>query len=78
MYEFYYDYIKPEHGSKVKLCYMDTESFKYEIETEDFYRYVAKDVETKFDTSVYLKDDNRTLPVGKNKKVIGMMKDELG
>ena len=50
MYKFYYDYIKPDHGSKVKLCYMDTESFVYEIKTEDFYRYIAKDVEAKFDT----------------------------
>ena len=57
---------------------MDTDSFVYEIETEDFYRDIAKDVETKFDTSRYSKDDNRPLPVRKNKKVIGMMKDELG
>ena len=26
----------------------------------------------------YSKDDNRPLPIGKNKKVIGLMKDELG
>ena len=56
---------------------MDTKSFVYEIETEDFYRVIAKDVETKFDTSRYLKDDNQPLTIGKNKNVIGMMKDGL-
>ena len=27
MYEFWYDYMKPKHGNKVKLCYMDMDSF---------------------------------------------------
>ena len=51
MYEFYYDYIKPEYGSKAKLCYRDTDCFVYEIKTEDFYKNIAEDVETRFDTS---------------------------
>ena len=42
IYEFYYDYIRLRYDSKVKLCYMDTDSFIYEIETEDFYRDIAK------------------------------------
>ena len=37
---------------------------------------IAEDVETRFDTSNYELD--RPLPKGKNKKVIGLMKDELG
>ena len=78
MYEFHYDYMRPKYGSKVKLCYMDTDSFVYEIETEDFYRYIANDVEKRLDTSGYSKDNNRRLPIGKNKKKIGLMKDELG
>ena len=49
MYEFHYDYMRPKYGSKVKLCYMDTGSFVYEIETEDFYRDIANDVEKRFD-----------------------------
>ena len=53
MYEFHYDYMKPKYGSKVKLCYMDTDSFVYEIETEDFYKDIAGDVKTRFDTSNY-------------------------
>ena len=75
MYEFHYDYMRAKYGSKVKLCYIDTDSFVYEIETEDFYRDIAKDVEKRFDTSGYSKDDNRPLPIGKNKKVIGLMKN---
>ena len=53
MHEFHYDYIRQKYGSKAKLCYMDTDSFAYEIETEDFYRDIAKDVEKMFDTSGY-------------------------
>ena len=77
MYEFHYDYMRPKYTSKVKLCYIDTDSFVYEIETEDFYRDIAKDVWKRFDTSGYSKDDNRPLPIGENKKKIGLMKDEL-
>ena len=69
---------KTEITMLCKLCYMDTDSFVYEIETKDFYRDIAKDVEKRFDTSGYSKDENRPLPIGKNKKVIGLMKDELG
>ena len=78
MYEFHYDYMRPKYDSKVNLCYMDTDSFVYEIETEDLYRDIAKDVKKRFDTSGYSKDDNRPLSIGENKKVIGLMKDELG
>jgi len=57
---------------------MDTDRFMYNVETEDFYRDIAEDVEAKFDTSNYSEDDKRPLPIGKNKKLIGLMKDELG
>ena len=70
--------MRSKYGSKAKLCYMDTDSFAYEIGTEDFYRDIAKDVKKRFDTSEYSKDDNRPLSIGENKKVIGLMKDELG
>ena len=76
MYEFWYDYMKPKYNDNVKLCYMDTDSFKMNIKTEDFYKDVANDVEKRFDTSDY--ECDRPLPTGKNKKVIGLMKDELG
>ena len=48
------------------------------IKTEDFYKDIACDVERWFDTSNYDENDKRPLPIGKNKKVIGMFKDELG
>ena len=78
MYEFWYDYIKPKYGDKARLCYMDTDSFVLNIKTEDFYKDIASDVERWFDTSNYNKKDNRPLPIGKNKKVIGLFKGELG
>ena len=76
MYEFWYDYMKPKYDNNVKLCYMDKDSFVMNIKTNDFYEDIAKDVENRFDTSNY--EVNRPLPMGKNKKVIGLIKDELG
>ena len=76
MYEFWYDYMKPRYNDNIKLCYMDTDSFVMNIKTEDFYKDIANDVEKRFDTSNY--EVNRPLPTGKNKKVIGLMKYELG
>ena len=78
LYEFHYNYMRPKYGNKVELCYTDTDSFVYEIETKIFYRDTAKDVKKRFDTSGYSRDDNRPLPIGENKKVTGLMKDELG
>ena len=72
IYEFWYDYMKREYGDLVKLCYTDTDSLK----TKDFYKYIAHGFQERFDTSNYSVD--RPLPKGKNKKVIGLMKDELG
>ena len=78
MYEFHYDYMIPKYGDRLKLCHMDTDSLIYSIKTEDFYADIADDVETRFDTSGYPNDGSRPLPVGKNKKVTGLIKDELG
>ena len=76
MYEFWYDYMKPKYGDNIKLCYMDTDSFIMNIKTEDFYKDIANDVEKRFDTSNY--EVNIPLPTEKNKKVIELIKDELG
>ena len=75
MYEFWYDYMKPKYGDNVKLCYMDTDSFIMNIKTEDFYKDIANDVEKMFGTPNY--ECDRPLPTGMNKKVIGLIKDEL-
>ena len=76
MYEFWYYYMKTKYGDNVKLCYMDTDSFIMNIKAEDFYKDIANDVEKRFDTSHYEVD--RPLSTGKNEKVIGLMKAELG
>ena len=76
MYEFWYDYMKPKYGENIKLCYMDTDSLIMNIKTEDLYKDIANDAEKRFETSNY--EVNSPLPTGKNKKVIGLMKDELG
>ena len=78
MYEFWYDYIKPKFGDKARLCYMDTDSFVIYIKTDDFYKDISDDVNKWFDTSNFNKNDNRPLGTGKNKKVLGKFKDELG
>ena len=76
MYESWYDYMKPNYGDNVKLCYMNKDSFIMHIKAEDFYKDIADDVEKRFDTSNY--ECDRPLPTGKNKKVTGLMRDELG
>ena len=76
MYEFWYNYVKLKYGGKAKLCYMDTGGFIVYIKTDDIYKDIAEDVETRFDTSNYELD--RPLPERKAKNVIGLMKDELG
>ena len=77
MYEFHYDYMNQKYPDGLTLCYMDTDSLIYDIETKDFYKDIAKDVKYRFDTSGY-NPHRLLLPVGLNKKVIGLMKDELG
>ena len=64
MYEFWYDYVKPENDEKTKLCYMDTDTVY--LKADDIYKDITKDDETRFDTSNYELD--RLLPKGKSKK----------
>ena len=64
VYEFHYDYMKRKYADdKLTLCYMDTDSLIYDIEMDDFYKDIAHDVESRFDTSGCV--PNRPLPVGK-------------
>ena len=51
MYEFFYDYVKPKYGEKVKLSNIDTDSFIVYIKTGNIYIDIRKDVETRSDTS---------------------------
>ena len=78
MYEFWHDYLKPKYRDRVKLCYTDTYSFIINIKAEDFFENISNDIEKWFDTSNFDKNDKRPLPKGKNKKVPGLFKDEMG
>ena len=55
---------------------MDTDSFNIHVKTNYIYKNIAEDFETRFETSSF--EIDRSLPIGKNKKVIELMKDEIG
>ena len=76
MYKFWYDNVKPKYGEKAKLCYMDTNIFIAYVETDDIYKDIMEDVETRFGTSNF--EIERPLTKEKSKRVIGLMKDQLG
>ena len=76
MYEFWYDYVKPKYGENAKLCYMDTDSFIIHVKQMIFTNDIEEYVEIIFDTSNF--EIDRPLLKGKNEKVIGIMKEELG
>ena len=68
MYKFWYHYVKPKSGENAKLCYMDTNSFIVHVKTNDIYKDMSGDVESRFDISNFQVD--RSLPKGKTKKNI--------
>lgn len=73
MYDFYYGELKAQYGDKAKLCYTDTDSLIFQVETPDIYA----DMRAKpalYDFSDYPKDHPNYDP--KNAKVLGLMKDE--
>ena len=78
MYDFHYNYIKQKYNERAKLLFTDTDSLAYEIQTSDFYRDISSDVEAMFDTSNFEQGHPSAIPTGKNKKVVGMFKDEAG
>ena len=66
-YEFWYDYLKPKYQDNIKLCYMDTDRFILQIQTDNFFNDINNDVNKWFDTSNYDKNDNRPLEIGGKK-----------
>ena len=76
MYEFWYDYIKPKYGENANfVIWIKTTSLSMQIQdilTKD----IAKAVDKRFDTSSF--EIGRPLPLEKNKKVIALIKDEVG
>ena len=75
MYKFWYDYFKPKYRDRAKLCYTDTDSFIIHIITEDFFEDISNDVEIWYDKSNYDENDKRSLPIGKNIKVVSLFQD---
>ena len=69
MFEFWYDYLKPMYGDKIRLCYTDTDSFIMHIKTDEFYKDIINDVKW-LATSNYDKNDNRPLEIGKKKRYL--------
>ena len=55
---------------------MDAESFIVHVKTDNICKDIAEDLETRFSTSNY--EIDIPLLTGKNKQMIGWMKDELG
>jgi hypothetical protein len=74
MIEFHYDVIDEQFGNKAKLIYSDTDSFIYEIEHEDIYKWQKENENEWFDLSDSKRADLRS---DKNKKKLGFFKDEL-
>ena len=66
MYEFLYDYVKPKYGKNAKLCYMDTDSFIGHVKTNNIYKDIAEEIETRSNTSNF--EIDRPFPKRKNKK----------
>ena len=64
IYEFFYDYVKLKYGEKAKLCCMYTCSFIVYIKTDDIYKGITEDAETRFDANY---EQDRPLLKGKNK-----------
>ena len=75
MHEFWYDYLRSKYGEKAKLCCMDTDSSLVYVRAENTSSEISKEFQTWFDISNYKLD--KPLAKGKNKKVIGLVKDEL-
>ena len=78
MYDFHYEYIKPKYKSFAKPLFTDTDSFAYEIETDDFFQDISGNVKKLFDTSNFQNNHPSGIETGQNKKVAGMFKDEVG
>ena len=78
MYDLHYNYIKKKYGENANLLFTDTDSLCYELKTQDFYQDISNDVHDKFDTSNFDKDHLSGIEVSVNKKVLGMIKDEIG
>ena len=71
MWEFWYYFLIPKYKEKVRLCYIDTDSFIVYIKTEGIYSDISKDVGTKFYILSY--ELRRLIPRGKIQNIIGLI-----
>jgi len=69
LYEFHHEYMLPLYREKCKIMYADIDSLIYNIECDDIYDIMKRDI-TKFDTSDYPIDNAYGIPLV-NKKSIG-------
>lgn len=77
MYDFHYSVFKPLYENRLQMCYTDTDSFIYHIQTKNYYKDLKRYLLPYFDTSNYRIDNEQHLPI-QNKKVPGLFKDEMG
>ena len=75
IYEFRYDYVKPKNGKNAKICYIDTDSFIVHVKIDNIYKDNIDIFIIIFDTSNF--EIGISLPKRRNKRVIGLIKDEL-
>ena len=76
MHESHYDCMVSKYSGRD--CCMKTDSFVYHINIHDFYKDIREGLKRRFNLSGYSKNNARSLPIGKNNMVIGLMKDKLG
>ena len=72
MYDFHHNKIMSKYRDMAKLLFTDTDSFTYQIQTEDGYKNSSAD-KNEFDNREY--PENSQFFDKKNKKVIGKFKD---
>ena len=74
MYTFHYEKMIPRYDNHLNLCFTDTDSFLYEIETKNIFYDMLISIDD-YDFSDYPEDHPNYNT--KNKKKIGKFKDEL-
>ena len=58
MYEYWYEEMKSKYENKIRLCYMDPDSFIMHIKTEYFCKDIADNVEKKMIHQIILLKDH--------------------